>query len=47
MRNERAKPYKTAMVLDSLFKQSGLYLPEDFIVVPDYEQMELSQYTNE
>lgn len=47
MRNERAKPYKTALVLDSLFKQSGLYLPPDFIVVPEYEQMEISQYTNE
>lgn len=41
MRNERAKPYKTALVLDAMFKQSGLYLPDNFIVIPEYEQMEL------
>lgn len=47
MRNEWAKPYKTALVLDTMFKQSGLYLPEDFVVIPEYEQMDLAQFSQE
>lgn len=41
MKDEKAKPYEVAIVLDSLFKQSGLYLPESFIKIPEYEQMSL------
>lgn len=44
MRDQGAKPYKVAVVLDSLFKQSGLSLPSDFIVNPEYEQAELSDF---
>ena len=44
MRDQGAKPYKVAVVLDSLFKQSGLSLPSDFIVIPEYEQAELSDF---
>ncbi|MCI6707911.1 MULTISPECIES: antA/AntB antirepressor family protein [Eisenbergiella] len=44
MRDQDAKPYKVAVVLDSLFKQSGLSLPSDFIVIPEYEQAELSDF---
>lgn len=44
MRDQGAKPYKVAIVLDSLFKQSGLSLPSDFIVIPEYEQTELSDF---
>ena len=40
MRDQGAKPYKVAVVLDSLFKQSGLSLPSDF----EYEQAELSDF---
>ena len=44
MRDQGAKPYKVAIVLDSLFKQSGLSLPSDFIVIPEYEHTELSDW---
>lgn len=44
MKDENAKPYETAMVLDSLFKQGGLYLPICFIKIPQYEQMALSEF---
>ena len=44
MRDQGVKPYKVAVVLDSLFKQSGLSLPSDFIVIPEYEQAELSDF---
>jgi len=44
MRDQGAKPYKVAVVLDSLFKQGGLSLPPDFIVIPEYEQAELSDF---
>lgn len=44
MRDQGAKPYKVAVVLDSLFKQSGLSLPSDFIVIPEFEQIELSDF---
>lgn len=44
MKDQGAKPFKVAVVLDSLFKQSGLTLPSDFIVIPEYEQAELSDF---
>lgn len=44
MKDEKAKPYETAIVLDSLFRQAGLILPEQFILVPEYEQMNLSDF---
>lgn len=44
MKDENAKPYETAMVLDSLFKQGGLYLPICFIKISQYEQMALSEF---
>lgn len=42
MKDERTKPHEVAVVLDSLFRQSGINLPECFVKVPEYEQMELS-----
>lgn len=44
MKDEKAKPYEVAVVLDSLFRQSGVALPECFIKVPEYEQMKLDLY---
>lgn len=44
MKDEKVKPYETAIVLDSLFRQGGLILPEQFIQVPEYEQMKLSDF---
>lgn len=44
MKDEKAKPYETAMVLDSLFRQGGLVLPEQFIKIPEYEQMKLEDF---
>lgn len=44
MKDEKAKPHETAIVLDSLFRQGGLILPEQFIQVPEYEQMKLSDF---
>ena len=41
MKDEKAKPHEVAVVLDSLFKQSGIYLPECFTKVTEYEQMSL------
>lgn len=41
MKAEGARAYETAMVLDSLFKQSGIILPDCFIQIPEYEQMVL------
>ena len=41
MMDEKAKPHEVAAVLDSLFKQSGVYLPECFIKAPEHEQMSL------
>ena len=44
MKDEKAKPYETAIVLDSLFRQAGLILPEQFIQVPEYKQMKLRDF---
>lgn len=44
MKDEKAKPHETAMVLDSLFRQGGLILPEQFIQIPVYEQMKLEDF---
>lgn len=44
MKDQGAKPFKVAVVLDSLFKQSGLVLPSDFIVTPEFEQIELADF---
>ena len=44
MKDEKAKPYETAEVLDSLFRQSGLVLPKQFIQSPEYEQMRLDDF---
>lgn len=44
MKDQEAKPFKVAVVLDSLFKQSGLTLPSDFIVTPEFEQIELADF---
>lgn len=41
MKDERAKPCEVAIVLDSLFRQGGVFLPDCFIKIPRYEQMEL------
>lgn len=41
MMDEKAKPHEVAAVLDSLFKQSGVFLPECFIKAPEYEQESL------
>lgn len=43
-KDEKAKPYETAEVLDSLFRQSGLVLPKQFIQIPEYEQMRLDDF---
>ncbi|MCD7870749.1 MAG: hypothetical protein LUG59_09480 [Enterocloster clostridioformis] len=44
MKDEKAKPYETAEVLDSLFRQGGLVLPKQFIQIPEYEQMSLDDF---
>lgn len=44
MKDEKAKPYEVAVVLDSLFRQSGVVLPKCFIKVPEYEQMSLQEF---
>lgn len=41
MKAEGTRAYEMAIVLDSLFKQSGISLPDCFIKVPEYEQMVL------
>lgn len=44
MKDEKAKPYETAEVLDSLFRQGGLVLPKQFVQIPEYEQMSLDDF---
>ena len=44
MKDEKAKPYETAEVLDSLFRQGGLVLPKQFIQIPEYEQMSFDNF---
>ena len=41
MRAQGSKSYEVTKVLDSLFRQSGIVLPECFVKIPEYEQMEL------
>lgn len=41
MKNQGSKPYEVAIVIDSLFKQSGIILPECFVKIPEFEQMRL------
>lgn len=47
MKDEKAKPHETAIVLNSLFQQGGLILPIQFIQVPEYEQMSLNDFMKE
>lgn len=41
MKDQGSKPHEVTTVLDSLFRQSGIILPECFVKVPEYEQIEL------
>ena len=41
MKDEGAKPHDVAVVIDALFRQSGVNLPECFIKKPDFEQLSL------
>lgn len=47
MKDEGAKPYDVAVVIDALFKQSGVSLPECFIKKPDFEQLSLWDSTED
>lgn len=42
MKAQGSKPYEVTKVLDALFRQSGIILPDCFVKIPQYEQMELS-----
>lgn len=41
MKAQGSKPYEVTKVLDALFRKSGIVLPECFVKMPKYEQMEL------
>lgn len=41
MKAEGARAYETAIVIESLFRQSGIVLPECFVKAPEYEQLKL------
>lgn len=41
MKDQGSKPHEVTTVLDSLFRQSGIILPECFVKVPAYLQLEL------
>lgn len=41
MKDQGSKPHEVTTVLDSLFRQSGIILPECFVKVPEYVQIEL------
>lgn len=41
MKAQGSKPYEVTKVLDALFRQSGIILPDCFVKIPQYEQMEL------
>lgn len=43
MKDQDSSPYEVTMVLDSLFKQSGICLPDCFVKKPEYEQIDLFQ----
>ncbi|MFD1406125.1 Rha family transcriptional regulator [Robinsoniella peoriensis] len=43
MKDQGSSPYEVTMVLDSLFKQSGICLPDCFVKKPEYEQIDLFQ----
>lgn len=44
MKDEKAEPHEVAAVLDSLFKQGGLELPECFIKKPVSWQVEMKDF---
>lgn len=44
MKDERVRPHEVAIVIDALFRQSGVNLPECFIKKPDFEQLSLWDY---
>lgn len=41
MKAQGSKPYEVTKVLDSLFRQNGIILPDCFVKLPEFEQMEL------
>lgn len=41
MKAQGSKPYEVTKVLDALFRQSGIVLPDCFVKIPEYEQLEL------
>lgn len=41
MKAQGSKPYEVTQVLDALFRKSGIVLPDCFVKIPKYEQMEL------
>lgn len=42
MKAQGSKPYEVTKALDALFRQSGIVLPDCFVKIPEYEQLELS-----
>lgn len=42
MEKEGVAPYKIAKAFKMVSEQFGIQLPDDFVKVPEYEQMELS-----
>lgn len=47
MKNQGSAPYKIAEAFRLECEQFGIRLPEDFIKIPEYEQMELSDFTDQ
>lgn len=46
MKAQGSEPTDITKVLDSLFKQNGLVLPEEFVKVEEWKQMELSMFVH-
>ena len=46
MTKQGSAPYKIAEVFKRECEQFGISLPEDFVKVPEYEQMRLQLETN-
>ena len=44
MKNQGSAPYKVAEVFKMQCEQFGIQLPDDFVKIPEYEQMKLSEY---
>ena len=42
MDNQGSEPYKSAEMAELICTQYGIRLPEDFVKVPEYRQVELS-----